>query len=889
MSPLKFLFFCAAALMSVFPAFSQEKKGDRDSLVSLLSAKSMELIEKDGVDYRKVTGPARFLHNNTYLVCDTALWNVNTDVIEAIGNVKIIQDGTVLSGDRLTYIVAQDLAQFRGNIVQLEDKDRNMLRTRHLDYNTRDSLALFRDGGAMKDKDGQIIESMEGFYDSKIKTFTFLNNVNMFTDSIFVKTTKLDYRSDAALATFSYGTDAWRDDYMLSSDAGWYDRNQELFLFHDHVHGMSGEQEAWADSVYYNRRSGDVEMLGNAQVTDTTRSASALGGRIFYQDSLSKITMTRYPAIVGVTDTTGTARDTVYVGADTLTMRTILKYRIDSLEFRNASARLADISADAVSSYRKSAYEEAQKAAREALAQDEDYVAEQQAREKREAAAAAQREKESAAADSLAPADSLGGLAPADSLGGLAPAGILGLTDSLVAATGLAPADSLAPPTGLAPADSLAPPTGLAPADTVLAHPLDTTKVAFVEGRGNVRMYGTDFQMRAGELKFNELDSLLRLYKEPLVWNDGNRQYAADSMYVSFGDESIERAYLMSDAFVTVEEAPQCYDQVRSTEMLAYFDSGGKLRRFDATGGVDAVFYIKEDSTYATVNKSQSRLLTAVLKDGTLDDVYYFDEVKNNGYPLAQMSDADKQLKGFNWKPELKPSGPSDITVYKLRQGQRLRYASRPKARFTQTDIYFPGYIRGVYDEISEREARKDSLRIAEDLGIAEDLETRARADSLAAADSLEASGAVADSLAAAVDSGAAEPADSVSTGLQAGADIHVADEYADSTAAAGKASLKRQKAAERQRAKEERWARLDSLDAAKAAAKAEKKAEKARQKKLKLVLSQEKEARRDAERLEKYRKRYEKKYARRKKSADAAVETKETEENPSVAEDGES
>jgi len=122
----------------------------------------MELIEKDGINYRKVTGPARFLHNNTFLICDTALWNVNSEEIDAIGNVKILQNETQLTSDNLKYIIPLNLAQFRGSLVQLEDKENNILRTRTLDYNTKDSIAIFQNGGALKDKDGQIIESRNG-------------------------------------------------------------------------------------------------------------------------------------------------------------------------------------------------------------------------------------------------------------------------------------------------------------------------------------------------------------------------------------------------------------------------------------------------------------------------------------------------------------------------------------------------------------------------------------------------------------------------------------------------------------------------------------------------------------------------------------------------------
>ena len=187
----------------------------------LLSSQSAQMVDIQGNSYRKVIGPARFLHNNTYLICDTALWNVDTKIIEAWGNVSILQEETVLKSDKLTYLIDLDLAQFRGSVVQLTDKENNTLRTRYLDYNTKDSVAVFSKGGSMRDKDGQIIESMDGTYDSKLKQFTFKEKVNMFTDSIFVKTNTLLYDSPTSLATFGFNTNAWKDENMLSSDAGW--------------------------------------------------------------------------------------------------------------------------------------------------------------------------------------------------------------------------------------------------------------------------------------------------------------------------------------------------------------------------------------------------------------------------------------------------------------------------------------------------------------------------------------------------------------------------------------------------------------------------------------------------------------------------------------------
>ena len=90
-------------------AFSQNKE-ESDSLIRLLSAKKIQLVEVDGQACRKVEGPARFLHNNTYLICDTAFWNVDQEYVDAIGHVQIIQENTLLTGDKLHNIIPQDLA-----------------------------------------------------------------------------------------------------------------------------------------------------------------------------------------------------------------------------------------------------------------------------------------------------------------------------------------------------------------------------------------------------------------------------------------------------------------------------------------------------------------------------------------------------------------------------------------------------------------------------------------------------------------------------------------------------------------------------------------------------------------------------------------------------------
>ena len=865
------------ALAATVSAYAQQDQ--TDSLVVLISSKSAQMVDVEGASYRKVVGPARFLHNNTYLLCDTALWNVETRIIEAWGNVSILQEETVLTSEKLTYVIDDDLAQFRGTLVQLEDKDHNTLRTRYLDYNTKDSLAIFQHGGAMRDKDGQIIESQTGTYDSKVKRFTFKDKVNMFTDSVFVKTNTLDYESDKNLATFGYGTNAWQKDNMLSSDSGWYNREKEVFFFTNNVHVMTDSQEGWCDSLYFYRNSSDVEMLGNAQVTDTTRNVFALAGRIQYVDTLSKVTLTREPAVITETTDQAGVKDTVYLGADKLVYYTLQMWQIAESAVQNAQKRLEVLEQDPVTAFRRKAAEEAAKAAAEAAKNDPNYRPPQKSTSPtpKNPPAPQTPSTPEQTPDPEAPAP----VAPAP----VAPADSLAVSDTLAMSDTLALADTLAVSDTLAVADSLAVTDSLAVADTVAVEPpKDSTRIGFLEALRNVRIYRKDMQVACDSLVYADLDSLARMYINPVIWQEKVRQYSADSLFVAVTQGGLEKASLMGNAFIAIQEDTVHYDQIKSTEMMAYFDDKGGLRRFDALGGASALFYIEENDALATVNKAESKMLSATFKDGELQRVYYFEDAKNDGYPVVQLAPEEMYFKGFEWQEERRPADRNAVTPLSLRPSQRLKYASRPRAKFTQTDKYFPGYMSDIYLQIkvrdslrvvrereaerarlaAERQARLDSLNRLDSLARVDSLfkvDSLARVDSLAKVDTVKTLPVV-DSLKVSTDSVAVKDSAVVEKVLTP---KEIKALKKDEKQKAREAAKKK-----RQEAKEARWAELDRRDAEKQKAKEEKVLERQRKKKRKALETAAREAEKDAATLERYVKRYEARLNKAKKKTNS-------------------
>ena len=689
---LFFLYLLAVAL----PLAAQKKQQPADSLVRLMSAQSAEMIQKKNRSYRKVVGPARFLHNKTYLICDTAYWDVDLHTIQAFGHVRILQDETVLTSDKLDYFIDDDLAQFRGGVVQLQDKDRNTLRTRFLDYNTKDSVAIFKRGGAMRDKDGQLIESDNGSYDSKTKIFHFDGNVNMFTDSVFVKTEDLTYYSKESRAVFEYGVDIWKNANMLSARRGEYDREAEEFHFYEEVHGLTDKQEGWADTLHFNKLTQDIDLHGNVQVTDDSRKVTGLGENIWYVDSLDLLTMSVDATIIAEVEDENNKnkpRDTLYMAADRIVRHAIPRCDLSDGQVKDSEKRLSDLEVDPVSAYRKKAGEEAKKAAEE----KEKALAESQGKkfpDKKDTP----KPKEDKPKEDKPKADE----------GKTAGGG----TESI-----LAPADSTRPGTPKAPADSIRPDTPKAPADSTQAEAKDTTKISFVQAVGKVRVFKADMQARCDSLLYSDLDSLARLYLDPVVWNEGNRQYVSDSITLVVENNRMKKASLMSNAFITIQEDSISFDQIRGTEMMAYFDTSTVLQRFDALGGASAVFFLEENNALATVNKVESKMLSAYFDKGELQRIYYFDKPHNDAYPTVQLPKDDRRMKGFRWDPDQRPNGKRDITPYTPRRSERIAYETRPQAKFPQTEKYFPGYMKEVYAGLAARDAaQKESRRMRDSL-----------------------------------------------------------------------------------------------------------------------------------------------------------------------------
>ena len=698
----------------------------RDSLVRLLSADKARLVEMNGKAYRKVVGNAVFFHNNTYLKCDSAYWNVDDEYIDAIGSVRIEQENTVLTGDSLRYVIAENTAKFRGHLVELVDRDSNTLRTNYLDYNTKDSVAFFYRGGAMKDEDGNVIESLTGRYQSKIEQFDFIGQVEMFSDSLFFVCDTLYYYADRDLAEFFGHTAGWYDLNHISSGSGWYDRTTEKFFFTRDVYGLTEDYELWCDSLNYDRYAGYAHLLGEVQLLDTVDNAITLAGELRYWNEPRRAELYRDPAVVMINEEDG-VRDSIFMASDTLIYYTMRMCDVDSAVVASAKERheaaLVDplapktsgdstasgagktsggpstgspvsgaSSVPGASSSSGAMTSSPASGGSSTSSLTEDKVSEGTATSSESSDTLGIETDSLAVSDSLAVADSL---AVPDSLA---------VSDSLAVPDSLSVSDSLAVPDSLSVSDSLAVSDSLSVADSLAVVPPDTTQVDFVEAYHNVRIYKSDVQVLCDSLLFNSIDSIARLFDAPVLWYEIESQITADSMQFLMRNGTLDKGLLFANCFVISEEEPgQYYHQIKSPEMIGYFKDG-QIARFDALGGVTAMFYVAEDSVVTTMNQKECRIMTGRMKDGQVQRILYTENITSDVYPVRDLTPEMMTLRNFNWMPDMRPATRFSVTDRPIRpSGRKYTVPSPDFPRFKYAEKYFIGYMDQVMAEITAR------------------------------------------------------------------------------------------------------------------------------------------------------------------------------------------
>lgn len=179
----------------------------------------------------------------------------------------------------------------------------------------------------------------------------------------------------------------------------------------------------------------------------------------------------------------------------------------------------------------------------------------------------------------------------------------------------------------------------------------------------NVRMFRSDAQMACDSLISRSTDSVIHLYRQPVLWSEEN-QITADSMHVFSREGRLVKAKFEGHPMIVAEIDTAHYNQVAGKEMIAYFNEKNELYRNDVNGNVQTIYYMQEqDSPDITMMAYiESGDMTAYLENRQLKGITYRTNPTYFFYPIDKIPETrETRLKDFKWEAHRRPARDSVI------------------------------------------------------------------------------------------------------------------------------------------------------------------------------------------------------------------------------------
>ena len=172
-----------------------------------------------------------------------------------------------------------------------------------------------------------------------------------------------------------------------------------------------------------------------------------------------------------------------------------------------------------------------------------------------------------------------------------------------------------------------------------------------------VKMFRSDSQMVCDSLVTLNTDSVMRMYHNPVMWNENN-QIASDSAWVYTARQKLTRAHFMGAPVMGSEIDTMTYNQVKGKDMNAYF-ADGQVYRYDVDGNAQTLYYMQEEgeTEVTAMMYIESSAISFYLDDGQMDQIVFKQNPEYVLYPMSMVPETqERMLQGFEWCDSLRPT-----------------------------------------------------------------------------------------------------------------------------------------------------------------------------------------------------------------------------------------
>ena len=173
----------------------------------------------------------------------------------------------------------------------------------------------------------------------------------------------------------------------------------------------------------------------------------------------------------------------------------------------------------------------------------------------------------------------------------------------------------------------------------------------------HVKFYKPDFQGICDSMTYSDNDSTLRMYYNPVLWQEKN-QLSADYVEVKLSGRQVKAAYLKNNSFIISQADTVGFNQIKGRDVTAFFasDSANTLKKVKVMGNGQTIYYVGEEGKpYTGMNKTDCSDIVIYLKEKEIDKITFITQPDAVVYPMDKINPKDKFLKDFKWEKEKRP------------------------------------------------------------------------------------------------------------------------------------------------------------------------------------------------------------------------------------------
>ena len=193
-------------------------------------------------------------------------------------------------------------------------------------------------------------------------------------------------------------------------------------------------------------------------------------------------------------------------------------------------------------------------------------------------------------------------------------------------------------------------------ADTLTSQEDTLGKKRAIQGFHHVKIYNKDFQGKCDSLIYLTSDSMITLFREPVLWNE-KTQITADTIIATMANGSIHKAYTYTKSFIVSHDTLTNYNQIKGKNMIAHFKNS-TIDYIDVNGNGESLYYAKdneEKNKIIGLNYIICSNMVIYFKNDALNQISFLKKPDARFIPPHEISPKEKTLKDFSWKIKIRP------------------------------------------------------------------------------------------------------------------------------------------------------------------------------------------------------------------------------------------